>query len=75
MKGIQFVLDDKGDHTAVIIDLKKHGDLWEDFYDSLTANQKRDIGYCQKETHPKGQIAWVTTRSPLHVQQEKSLRT
>ena len=42
MKGIQFVLDDKGDHTAVIIDLKKHGDLWEDFYDSLTANQRKD---------------------------------
>ena len=26
MKGIQFVLDDKGDQTAVIIDLKKYGD-------------------------------------------------
>jgi hypothetical protein len=42
IKGIQFVLNDKGDHTAVIINLKKHGDLWEDFYDSLTAKQRKD---------------------------------
>jgi hypothetical protein len=42
MKGIQFVLDDKGNQTAVIIDLKKYGDLWEDFYDSLTAYQRKD---------------------------------
>ncbi|HEX6385388.1 MAG TPA: hypothetical protein VF177_12010 [Anaerolineae bacterium] len=37
MEGIQFVVDDKGEKTAVLIDLKKYGELWEDFYDSLTA--------------------------------------
>jgi hypothetical protein len=37
MEGIQFVVDDKGERTAVIIDLKKYSELWEDFYDSLTA--------------------------------------
>lgn len=37
MKGIQFVSDDKGQRVAVLIDLKKHGELWEDFYDSLVA--------------------------------------
>lgn len=31
MEGIQFVIDDKGQKTAVLIDLKKHGELWEDF--------------------------------------------
>ena len=37
MEGIQFVMDDKGQKVAVLIDLKKYGELWEDFYDGLTA--------------------------------------
>ncbi len=37
MKGIQYVMNDKGEKKAVIIDLKKHGKLWEDFYDSVVA--------------------------------------
>lgn len=40
MKGIQFVTDDEGKKTAVLIDLKKHGELWEDFYDSLVARER-----------------------------------
>jgi len=31
MKGIQFVTDDQGQKTAVFIDLKKYGELWEIF--------------------------------------------
>jgi len=42
MKGIQFVTDDDGRKTAVLIDLKKHGELWEDFYDSLTARARAE---------------------------------
>ena len=41
MSGIQFVIDDKGAKSAVIIDLNKHADLWEDFYDCLIAHQRR----------------------------------
>lgn len=37
MEGINYVVNDKGEKTAVLIDLKKYGDLWEDFYDSLIA--------------------------------------
>lgn len=40
MKGIQFVTDDAGKKTAVLIDLKKYGELWEDFYDSLVARER-----------------------------------
>jgi PHD/YefM family antitoxin component YafN of YafNO toxin-antitoxin module len=40
MEGIQFVTDDKGRKTAVLIDLKKYGELWEDIYDSLTAKRR-----------------------------------
>lgn len=42
MKGIQFVMDDEGRKIAVLIDLKKHGELWEDFYDSLTARARAE---------------------------------
>lgn len=38
--GIQFVTDERGTKTAVLIDLKKHGELWEDFYDALVARQR-----------------------------------
>ena len=40
MQGIQFVTDDKGKKVAVQIDLKKHGSLWEDFYDGLVASKR-----------------------------------
>jgi len=42
MKGIQFVSDDKGRKVAVLIDLKKYGELWEDFYDSLMARARTE---------------------------------
>jgi len=31
MKGVKYGVDDKGDKTAVIIDLKKYGELWRIF--------------------------------------------
>jgi hypothetical protein len=40
MKGIQFVTDEMGRKTAVLIDLKKYGELWEDFYDALVAKSR-----------------------------------
>jgi hypothetical protein len=40
MKGIQFVVDDHGEKTAVLIDLQKYGELWEDFYDCLIARMR-----------------------------------
>ena len=40
MEGIQFLTNDKGERVAVQIDLRKHGDIWEDVYDSLTARKR-----------------------------------
>ena len=40
MEGIQFVTNDKDQKIAVMIDLRKYGELWEDFYDSLTARKR-----------------------------------
>ncbi len=40
MRGINFVVDEKGRRIAVQIDLKKHGALWEDF-DGLISESRR----------------------------------
>jgi len=41
MKGVQFVVDEKGQKTSVVIDLKEYAELWEDFYDSALARSRR----------------------------------
>ncbi|RPI14643.1 MAG: hypothetical protein EHM58_16070 [Ignavibacteriae bacterium] len=41
MTGIKFVVDEKGDKSAVMIDLKRYGKLWEDFYDTLKAKSRK----------------------------------
>jgi hypothetical protein len=40
MRGIDFVTNKSGKKTAVLIDLKRHGQLWEDFYDSVVARNR-----------------------------------
>ena len=40
VKGVQFVVNSSGRKTAVQIDLKKQGRLWEDFYDRAVAKQR-----------------------------------
>jgi hypothetical protein len=40
MSGVQFVVDDRGQKTAVVIDLKKHAAVWEDFYDVVLARRR-----------------------------------
>lgn len=42
MKGVQFLADERGEKTAVLIDLKKNRALWEDFYDRTAAEQRRE---------------------------------
>lgn len=42
MKGVQYLVDEHGEKTAVVIDLKKNGPLWEDFYDRAVAERRRD---------------------------------
>ena len=42
MKGVQFLVDENGNKTAVVIDLKKHAQLWEDFHDLALARERRD---------------------------------
>jgi heterodisulfide reductase subunit A-like polyferredoxin len=37
MSGIAFMVDEHGKRTAAVIDLRRHGRAWEDFYDTLQA--------------------------------------
>ena len=42
MQGIQFQINEQGRKTAVVIDLERYGELWEDFYDTLVAETRAD---------------------------------
>jgi hypothetical protein len=54
MKGIQFLVDEKGEKTAVLIDLKKNRQLWEDFFDRALLEQRK--------TEPRLSLAEVQKR-------------
>jgi hypothetical protein len=41
MTGIQFVTDEKGRKVGILIDLKTHGAVWEDFSDVLISEERR----------------------------------
>lgn len=40
MNGIRFLTDSRGRKTAVLIDLDRYGEIWEDFYDLLVARRR-----------------------------------
>ena len=42
MKGVEFVVDEKGNRKAVVLDLKTHRDVWEDFCDVLRAKEREN---------------------------------
>ena len=42
MKGITYLVDNRGRPRAVQIDLKVHGQLWEDFLDILVSRARRN---------------------------------
>jgi len=41
MTGIQYVTDEKGRKVGVLIDLKKHRAIWEDFWDGMVSESRR----------------------------------
>jgi hypothetical protein len=41
MTGIQYVTDEQGRKVGVLIDLKKHGAIWEDFWDGFVSESRR----------------------------------
>jgi hypothetical protein len=41
MPGVEFLVNRRGQKRAVLIDLKKHGALWEDLYDAYLVQRRR----------------------------------
>lgn len=41
MSGIEYVVDKRGRKTAVVINLKRHRRLWEDFHDAMLAQNRK----------------------------------
>jgi len=39
-EGVNFVVDERNEKKAVIIDLKRHRAIWEDFYDILLTKER-----------------------------------
>ena len=39
---VEFVVDDSGKKKAVLIDLEQWGDLWEDFYDVVVSESRKN---------------------------------
>jgi hypothetical protein len=42
MKGVTYYYDEKGEPIAVMIDVKKNPELWEDIADILEARKRQD---------------------------------
>ena len=72
MQGIQYVTNEKGRRVAVMIDLRKHGELWEDFYDSLVARMRareprESLASVKKRLRKLGKLnGWVRHRSKAY---------
>ncbi len=61
MKGIQFLVDENGKKTAVLIDLKRNRELWEDFFDKTLAEQRKSeprlsLAEVQKRVNRSGKL-------------------
>lgn len=50
LKGIQYLVDSTGKRTAVVISLEEWGELWEDFYDVLVSEARKNEPVVEWET-------------------------
>jgi PHD/YefM family antitoxin component YafN of YafNO toxin-antitoxin module len=42
VKGVQFVTDTDGRKVAVLLDLEEWGEVWEDIYDGMLAEERAE---------------------------------
>ena len=73
MKGVQFVVNENGEKTAVVINLKQYSVLGEDFYDSAVAEIAKErtarvacIGQEAANRTRKASPAWIDMSLSLH---------
>ena len=68
MEGVQFIVDTQGKKTGVVINLKKHGTLWEDIYDNWLAEQRKhepceSLRSVRSRLRRKGKLGIVRSKS------------
>ena len=42
MRGVRYLVDEAGKRTAVVIELEEWGEIWEDLYDVLVSESRKD---------------------------------
>jgi len=55
LKGVQYLVDDLGKRTAVVISLEEWGEIWEDFHDVLVSESRKN----------EPTVAWETLKAEL----------
>jgi len=55
LKGVQYLVDSSGKRTAVVISLEEWGEIWEDIYDVLVSESRKD----------EPTVAWETLKAEL----------
>jgi PHD/YefM family antitoxin component YafN of YafNO toxin-antitoxin module len=58
LKGIQYVVDSEGKPTAVIISLEEWGEIWEDFYDVIVSEARKD----------EKTVTWETLKAEIDIE-------
>ncbi|WP_416667501.1 hypothetical protein [Egbenema bharatensis] len=61
MRGVQFVVNEAGEKTAVLLDLQEWGELWGDFYDILVSQAR-----AQEDTVSWDKLEAEGVDSPCH---------
>jgi len=56
MKGVHFVTDSDGKAVAVQIDIEQWGELWEDMYDRMLIEQRKN----------EDLVPWTAVKRELH---------
>jgi hypothetical protein len=69
MKGVQYAFDHLGEIQAVIIDVKRHRQLWEDIQDILVVRKRRHekpipLDQVKKDLRKKGKLPCPGIMSP-----------
>ncbi len=67
MDGIQFIINDQGEKTAVVIDLKQWGREWEAFYDLLVTHSQPDESWLHQSPFREQlnqALEWNANHSP-----------
>ncbi|HAC63351.1 MAG TPA: hypothetical protein DCF68_07365 [Cyanothece sp. UBA12306] len=77
MKGIQYIIDETGKKTAVVIDLKEWGQLWDEFYQNLLDRSPTNEDWIHRSPFREKldqALAW-NANNPAHLSDLESLES